>query len=81
VRSTSGARRRAASNRGSTISRGSACRSFPAFLSPVQAPPEASFHRQWARLLDFPIAGLSNFYRDNTGESIGVGDISHVVGG
>jgi len=42
---------------------------------------EASFHRQWGTLFTISwIAGLSNFYRDVTGQSIGVGDVSHVVG-
>lgn len=42
---------------------------------------EASFHRQWGTLFTISwIAGLTNFYRDVTGVSMGVGDISHVVG-
>jgi hypothetical protein len=42
---------------------------------------EASFHRQWGTLFTISwIAGLTNFYRDVTGVSMGVGDVSHVVG-
>jgi hypothetical protein len=42
---------------------------------------EASHHRQWGLFYSIVwITGLSNFYRDSTGLSMGVGDISHVVG-
>ncbi len=42
---------------------------------------EASFHRQWGtRFAISWIDGLAIFSRDNTGLSIGIGDISHVVG-
>jgi hypothetical protein len=42
---------------------------------------EASFHRQWGTSPSISwIAGLTNFYRDNAGLPMGVGDISHVVG-
>jgi len=42
---------------------------------------EASLHRQWGVFYSVAwIAGLTNFYRDNAGLLMGVGDISHVVG-
>ena len=42
---------------------------------------EASHHRQWGLFYTIVwITGLTNFYRDNTGLAMGVGDISHVVG-
>jgi hypothetical protein len=42
---------------------------------------EASFHRQWGAASSISwITGLTNFYRDNAGLPIGIGDISHVVG-
>src|SRR5262249_5496581 len=43
--------------------------------------PEASLHRQWGK--EAAIAwtiGLCNFYRDQAGLRLGIGDISHVVG-
>ena len=43
---------------------------------------EASLHRQWGqeRAVRW-LVGLANFYRDQTGLRIGIGDVSHVVGG
>jgi hypothetical protein len=43
---------------------------------------EASLHRQWGREEAIQWAvGLANFYRDRTGLRLGIGDVSHVVGG
>jgi hypothetical protein len=42
---------------------------------------EASFHRQWGTVGTISwIAGLANFVRERTGQMLGVGDVSHVVG-
>ena len=44
--------------------------------------PEASLHRQWGREEAVRwLVGLANFYRDRTGVRMGIGDVSHVVGG
>ncbi len=42
---------------------------------------EASAHRQWGResVVQW-LEGLANFYRDNTGELVGIGDVSHILG-
>lgn len=42
---------------------------------------EASVHRQWGReaVIEW-LVGLTNFYNDRTGERVGVGDVSHIVG-
>jgi subtilisin family serine protease len=42
---------------------------------------EASLHRQWGTQATIEwVKGLCNFYLDRTGDLLGVGDISHIVG-
>lgn len=43
--------------------------------------PRASLHRQWGKEASIAwIKGLCNFYQDQTGVRLGVGDVSHIVG-
>ena len=42
---------------------------------------EASFHRQWGKESTIQwLQGLANFCHERTGELVGIGDISHIVG-